>query len=104
MPRFEVISLAEAVRNSATGKRAQIAREYLSYIDRLAPGQAGKLQVTEGETIAAVRRRLGQAARVAGKDVVIKRVGEEVFFWAQLAGAGVGKRRGRKPRSAGSVS
>ena len=99
MPRFETMPLAEAMRSSTTGKRAQIAREYLGYIDRLVEGQAGRLRPAEGETIAAVRRRLGAAARLAGKDVVIRRVGEEIYFWSQ-APQGTGRRRGRRPRSA----
>jgi hypothetical protein len=48
---------------SATGKRAQIVAEYLGYIDNLREGQAGKLEATDGETVATVRRRLGEAAR-----------------------------------------
>ena len=68
---------------TATGKRAQIAREYLGYIDRLEQGQAGRLQASEGETTAAIRRRLGAAAKLAGEDIIIRRSHEEVYFWVE---------------------
>ena len=48
MPKFELVSLADAEIHSATGKRAQIIREYLGYIEQLPKGQAGKLVATEG--------------------------------------------------------
>ena len=83
MPRFELVPIEEATLKTATGKRAQIAREYLRYIDRLEQGQAGKLQASEGETTQAIRRRLGAAAKLAGKDIVIRRSAEEVYFWVQ---------------------
>ena len=81
MPKFEAIPLSEAKLKSATGRPAQITQEYLAYIEKLEPGQAGRLQPAEGETIAAIRRRLGAAAKLSGKPVTIKRVGDEVFFW-----------------------
>ena len=81
MPNFEVMPLSEAMLRSSTGRRAQIIQEYLAYIEKLEPGRAGKLQLAEGETVAAIRRRLGAAAKLFGKPVTIKRVGDEVFFW-----------------------
>ena len=83
MPRFELVPIDEATLKTATGKRAEVAREYLGYIDRLEEGQAGRLQASEGETTAAIRRRLGAAAKLAGKDLVIRRSNEEVYFWVQ---------------------
>ncbi len=101
MPKFKSLPLAEAMVKSATGKRAQLTKEYMDYIEQLPSGQAGQLQAAGGESIAAVRRRLGAAARVAGKDLVIKRVGEEIFFWARPGGKGATKRRrGRPAKSA----
>ena len=94
MPKFELVSLADAEVNSASGKRAEILREYLGYINQLQGDQAGRLQVTEGESPAAVRRRLGAAARLAGKDIVIRRLGDEVYFWAR-SGTRRGGRHGR---------
>ena len=85
---------------SATGKRAQITREYLDYIGRLGRGQAGKLEVTQGEGIRAVRRRLGGAAKLSGKEMVIKRSGDAVYFWVrgESEGAAPAPRRRGRPR------
>ena len=95
MPRLELLSVDEAMLKSATGKRAQVLKEYLRYIDELGEGQAGKLEPGEGESVAMVRRRLGAAAKVSGKDVTIKRTGDEVYYWVQNAP----RRRGRRGRS-----
>ncbi len=83
MPTFDQVSLQEAMLKTATGKTAQITKEYLGYIEQLTEGQAGRLQPGEGETVATVRRRLGVAARLSGKDITIKRKGDEVYFWVQ---------------------
>ena len=99
MPKFELIPLAEAKLSSATGKRAEVIREYVGYIEQLQEGQAGKLQITEGEeTGAAVRRRLGAAAKLAGTDLVIKRAGEEVYFWVRSGLPGRPRRKRGRPR------
>ena len=81
MPKLELIPVSEAMLKSATGKRAQIAQEYVSYIEQLGEGQAGRLQPDEGESVQAIRRRLGLAAKLVGKELAIKRTGEEVYFW-----------------------
>ena len=99
MPRFELIPQADAEIRSTTGKRAQIIREYLGYVEQLQAGQAGRLEVTEGETTGAVRRRLGAAGRLAGKELVIKRVGSEVFFWLRTGAGRTGRRRGSARKS-----
>ena len=83
MPTFDQVSLQEAMLKTATGKTAQITQEYLGYIEQLPEGQAGRLQVGEGESVATVRRRLGVAAKLSGKDIAIKRLGNEVYFWVQ---------------------
>ena len=64
MPKFDLISVGEEMMNSATGKRAQMAQEYPGYIEQLKEGQAGRLQAAEGETINAIRPRLGTTARL----------------------------------------
>lgn len=83
MPKFEVIQMAEAAAKTATSRNTQRLQEYLEYIQRLQPGQAGRLGPNEGERVTTVRRRLGAAAKLAGKNLVIKRVGEEVYFWEE---------------------
>ena len=83
MPKFRSLSLAEAMIKTASGKRAQVIKEYLGFIEQLGRDEAGHLQVDEGESIAAVRRRLGDAARQAGLDLRIRRTGEEIYFWVE---------------------
>ena len=94
MPKLMILSVDEAMVKSATGRRAQILEEYLGYIDRLREGQAGKLQPSKGESVAAVRRRLGSAAKASGKNLVIRRVGEEIYVWV---GARPIQRQTRRP-------
>ncbi len=83
MPTFDQVPLQEAMLKTATGKTAQITQEYLGYIEQLTEGQAGKLQPGESESVATVRRRIGVAAKLSGKDITVKRQGNEVYFWVQ---------------------
>ena len=97
MPEFELVSRGEAeARTASPGKRAQLVQEYVGYIGQLNESQSGKLRPGPGETVATVRRRLGTAAKVSGKTVVIKRTGDEIYFWVEQPA----KRRGRRPKSA----
>ena len=104
MPKFQVVSVDEALTKSSTGKRAQLNREYMGFIDRLGAGQAGRLDTSEGETVSALRRRLGAAAKAAGKDLVIKRTGETIFFWARGQEAGTAPRKRGRPRKSTAVT
>ena len=92
MPKFEIVPQPDAELKTATEKRAKVLSEYMGFIERLEAGKAGRLEASEGETIGAVRRRIGAAAKLAGKELVIKRVGEQIYFWAK---SGTGRRRGR---------
>lgn len=56
---------------------------YFFFIDELKEGKAGKIRPTEGESIQAVRRRLGSAAKLSGKNITIKRMGDEIYFWLE---------------------
>ena len=92
MPEFRLIPVGEAQAKTQTvGKRAHLIQEYVGYIDALRRGQAGTLRPSEGESVAAVRRRLGKAAKATGKDLVVKRSGDQVVFWE-------GTRRPGRPR------
>ena len=105
MAKFELLPLISAQTQSATGKRAQILREYLSYVDQLKAGQAGSLQPAAGETLTAIRRRLTTAAKVAGKQLVVRRAEDRVYFWMapNTSTRSRGKGRPRKsPTSAAS--
>ena len=67
MPTFSTLPIGEARARSATGKRAALLQEYVGYIERVAPGEAGKLEAGEGETTQAIRRRLNAAATALGR-------------------------------------
>ena len=96
MPTLEVVSLQDAqIELSLTGKRGVIMRQYMDYIGLLETGQAGKLIPDEGETTAAIRRRLGAAAQLLGKNLVVNRQGDVVFFWEEGSGPKP-RRRGRR--------
>ena len=101
MPNFDLVSVEEAMMKAATGKRAEINREYLGYIEQLRTGRAGRLQASQGETVSAIRRRLGSAAKAAGKSLMYKRMGDTVYFWTKpRAASSTGRRRGRPPKVA----
>ena len=88
MPTFELMDLQEAQATTVTAEQALIRQEYLGYINQLKEGQAGKLAPSEGESAAAIRRRLGAAAKAAGRDIVIKRKENDVYFWLKPRGRG----------------
>ncbi len=101
MPKFDTVPVEEARGKSASaGKRAQILQEYSGYIDQLTKGQAGKLVANAGETTATVRRRIGAADRAAGKNLTIRRNGDEVYFWVERRRA----ENGRRKRGGGASS
>ena len=94
MPTFTVMSKEDAALYSATGKRAEITRQYIGYIDEVSAGRSGVLELDEGETVATVKRRLNTAAKAARKQVSIDRVANNTIYFSV-------KRRGR-PRKTGS--
>ena len=94
MPTFTVISKEEAALYSATGKRAEIIRQYVGYIDEVSAGRSGVLELDEGETVVTVKRRLSTAAKAARKQVSIDRVANNTIYFSV-------KRRGR-PRKTSS--
>lgn len=96
MPTFHTTPIAEARANTATGKRAALLHEYMGYVQCVPRGQAGVLEVGEGETTQAVRRRLGAAAEALGKQLVVRRVADTVYFWASS-----GRQRGRPRKQSG---
>ena len=99
MPALEVVSLQDAqLELSLTGKRGVIMRQYMDYIGQLETGQAGKLIPDSGETTAAIRRRLGAAAQLLGKSLVVNRQEDVVFFWEEASGPAT-RRRGRRRKT-----
>ena len=89
MPKFEVVALSDAVFDTATGKRSETLKEYVDYIQSVGKGQAGVLSPEEGDKTTTIRRRLGAAAKQAGKKLIVKRKGQEIYFWTVP--------RGRRP-------
>ena len=83
MPIFETIPKQEAIRRTTTKKRDNLVKEDTRFL-AIAPGQAGLLRASEGETTAAVRRRLGSAARANNRKLTIKRVGDVIYFWPEV--------------------
>ena len=81
MPTFESMSRSEAELRSASGPRAALMREYVGYIERIPVGEAGRLSAGPDESLAAIRRRLGAAARYLEKDITIKRTEDALYFW-----------------------
>ena len=94
MPQFESVSMQEVLPKTASpSKRMVIIQEYVGYISQLRPGKAGRLQAADGETLGAIRRRLGEAAKLSGQELVIRRAGNEIYFWKR-------PRRPGRPRKA----
>ena len=75
---------------------------YSFFIEKLKDGKAGHLRPSEGETVQAVRRRLGKAAKLAGKSLEIRRVHDEVYFW--LDGNSPSKKSRRKSPTNGPIA
>ncbi len=60
MPEFNLLPSDPTVGAVANPGQAQIARD-MDYIEKLEFGQVGRLTPAEGETLLAVRKRLGVA-------------------------------------------
>lgn len=98
MPTFEFLSTRDAhLELTLRGKRGAVMREYMGYIEQVEAGNAGKLTAVEGETTAAIRRRLGAAADLLERSLVVTRDGVVVYFWE-----GEEERPRRRRRSPGS--
>ncbi len=99
MPTFETLPLQEARLSTATGRQGRIIKQYADYLGQLDEGQAGRLQVGEDEKISTVRRRLTTTAKLMEKDLVVKRMGAELYFW-EAAPEDARPRRRRRSRNA----
>ena len=92
MPKFSVIPVEQAQQPPANNKRALVLKEYQNFIEQVGPRRAGSLTPDAGETPAAVRSRLGEAAKALRVNLTIRKVGETVYFWKV-------PRRGRSRRT-----
>ena len=98
MPTFETLSLQEARLKTATGRQGQIVQQYADYVNKLEGNQAGRLRASSEEKITTLRRRLTTTAKLLGKTLVVKRMGDELYFWVE-APEDVKPKRRRRARS-----
>ena len=93
MPEFELVPRQQAIVSSSARARSDAIRKYTMYVEQLGSDEAGKLTPSDGETVATVRRRLGSAVKASGRNMQIRRVGAEIYFWEEPQ-----KRRSGRPR------
>ena len=94
MPNFQLVSVTEAVERTTKSHSNPLLQEYAGYIERIGPGQAGKLVPSDGETPRILRVRLAKAAKAAGKTLKVVRSGDETYFWPETR-----MRRGRSRKA-----
>jgi hypothetical protein len=100
MPEFTTVSVQEAQLRTIPGRQGQFINQYAEYIQQLPHGQAGKLSIGEGENHTAIRRRLATAAKAMNINLIIKRSGNDLYFWREDGEAEQTRtRRGRRPRT-----
>jgi hypothetical protein len=83
MPEFTTVSVQEAELRTIPGRQGKFINEYADYIQQLPKGQAGKLSIGADEKHTAVRRRLIAAAQAMNIPLIIKRSGNDLFFWRE---------------------
>ena len=98
MPTFEIIPMQEAeLAITLSGARGAQLREYVEIVRQLEPGTAGRVTATEdGDTTAAIRRRLSRAAELLNKNIVVNRQDNVVYFWTEGDGPAPVRRRRRR--------
>jgi hypothetical protein len=98
MPEFTTVSIQEAQLRTIPGRQGQFINQYADYIQQLPQGRAGRLRVEEQEKPMTIRRRLAVASQALGIPLIIKRSGNDLYFWREDGGEGR-PRRGRRPRN-----
>jgi hypothetical protein len=86
MPELTTVSVQEAKLRTIPGRQGKFLNEYADYLQQVPPGQAGKLRVGESEKHTTVRRRLATAAKNMNILLIIKRAGQDVYFWREGTG------------------
>jgi hypothetical protein len=100
MPEFTTVSVQEAKLRTIPGRQGRFINEYVEYIQQVPAGQAGTLRVAEGENPMTIRRRLVAAAQAMHITLIIKRSGNDLYFWREDGEAERPRpRRGRRPRT-----
>jgi hypothetical protein len=83
MPELTTVSVTEAKLRTIPGRQGSFMNEYAYYIQSLPQGQAGKLRIGEQEKHTTVRRRLLVTAKALGIPLMIKRSGDDLYFWRE---------------------
>ncbi len=97
MPTFEIIEIQEAeLAITLSGARGAQLCEYVEIVRQLEPGKAGRVTANEGDTTAAIRRRLSRAAELLNKNIVVNRQDNVVYFWLEGDGPAPVRRRRRR--------
>jgi hypothetical protein len=83
MPEFTTVSVQEAKMRTIPGRQGKFINEYADYIQQLPQGQAGKLSIGEEEKHTAIRRRLATTAKAMNINLIVKRSGNDLYFWRE---------------------
>jgi hypothetical protein len=83
MPEFTTVSVQEAHMRTVPGRQGTFMNEYADYIQQLPQGQAGRLKIGEDEKQTTIRRRLSVAAKALHIPLIIKRSGNDLYFWRE---------------------
>jgi hypothetical protein len=86
MPEFTTVSVQEAQLRTTSGRQGRYMNEYADYINKLPTGQAGRLRIGDEEKHPTVRRRLVTAAKAMHIPLIIKRSGNDLYFWREDGG------------------
>jgi hypothetical protein len=99
MPDFAIVPMREAQASTIAGRQGRFIQEYIRYIRQISQGQAGKLHLVAHENPVTIRRLLVQAAQALDIKLIIKRSGQDMFFWRENGAEKQPRpRRGRPPR------
>jgi hypothetical protein len=83
MPEYITVSMKEARLRTTSGRQAKYLSEYAEYIQQLPQGQAGRIRVGEQEKHLTIRRRLVTTAKALGMNMIVKRSGNDLYFWRE---------------------
>jgi hypothetical protein len=100
MPEFTTVSVQEAHMRTIPGRQGRYLNEYIDYIQQLPPRQAGRLNIGDEEKHTTIRRRLISAAKALNIPLIIKRSGNDVYFWREDGGDEQPRRKRRYTRRA----
>jgi hypothetical protein len=89
MPEFTTVPVHEAQLRTTPGRPGLFINEYADYIQSLPKGQAGRLTIGEGEKHPAIRRRLVTTAKAMNIPLIVKRSGNDLYFWRENGGEDV---------------